>query len=285
MAEFYSLLCGLPDLRLDDAAAEAVSLSEVRELLGNEDLSGREAEILGLFFLYGDCRNLVVLLKDSAAKLPYIGNYSREELQELIADALEDVFEDDRRFPDFMAPFVREYVERRNEPGYFAEDRIMVRYWGYLMKRGTGFVSKWAELNLNICNILTALICRAQGWDVQDYIYGDNDVTYMILNRQSADFDLSREIDYVPELMQIVQEADPVQKERRIDTLRWLWLENETFQEPFDINAVYAYLLKVQMLERWTMLDPERGREAFTGIIENLRSECKVPDEFIIHNA
>ena len=39
------------------------------------------------------------------------------------------------------------------------------------------------------------------------------------------------------------------------------------------------------MLERWTMLDPERGREAFTGIIENLRSECKVPDEFIIHNA
>ena len=285
MAGFYCLLSGLPHLRLEDAAAETVSLAEMRELLDEERVDGRDARMLDLFFLHGDCRNLLALLKDSDAEMPCIGVFGRDELQEMIADAMEEVFEDDRRFPAFMAEFVREFVKHRGEKGYFAEDRIMLRYWMYLMENGSDFVARWAELNLNVSNILTALICREQGWNVADYIYGDNDVTYMILNRQSADFDLSREVDYVPELMRIVQESDPVLKERRIDAMKWVWLEDETFQEPFDVNAVFAYLLKVQMLERWAVLDPERGREAFTEIIENLRRECRVPDEFIIHNS
>ena len=36
----------------------------------------------------------------------------------------------------------------------------------------------------------------------------------------------------------------------------------------------------MQMLYRWQQLDPERGKETFKQIIENLRSEAKVPEEF-----
>lgn len=283
MAGFYCLLSGLPHLRLEDAAEVPVSVAGMRDLLDEVCPDGRDARMLDLFFLHGDCRNLVSLLKDGAAELPYVGVYSREELLEMIDDASEDVFEDDARFPAFMAEFVREFAEHRGEVSYFAEDRIMLRYWEYLKENGTGFIARWAELNMNVSNILTALICREQGWNVADYIYGNNDVTYMILNRQTPDFDLSREVDCVPELMRIVQETDPVTKERRIDCLKWAWLEDETFLEPFDVNAVFAYLLKVQMLERWAMLDPVRGREAFTGIIENLRKECRVPEEYAVY--
>lgn len=283
MADYYCLLSGLPYLKPDGVQGEgAVSTQLLRMLMEDEQgVPGRDRELISLFFMKGDCRNLLLHLENTSAELPYGGNFSKHELEEMVADALEDVFTDDPRFPSFMAPFVREYVARKNEQGYFAEDQLMLRYWNYLKERGTGFVARWAELNLNIANILTALICRQQGWAVADYIYGENDVTEAIIkNEGMADFGLSREVDYVPELLAIVSCTDPVEKERKIDLLKWQWLDDETFLNGFDINALYAYMLKVEMLERWEMLDPEYGKERFEAIIEDLRSECKVPSEY-----
>jgi hypothetical protein len=49
----------------------------------------------------------------------------------------------------------------------------------------------------------------------------------------------------------------------------------------FSIEAVFAYFCKLEMLNRWELLDPETGKETFREIIESLRSEAKVPEEFI----
>ena len=72
-----------------------------------------------------------------------------------------------------------------------------------------------------------------------------------------------------------------IEKEREIDALRWNWLEEQTFLEPFDINALFSYLARTEMLERWSLLDVEQGMNRFTEIIENLRGSAKVPEEFI----
>jgi hypothetical protein len=72
-----------------------------------------------------------------------------------------------------------------------------------------------------------------------------------------------------------------VLKEKRIDAFKWNWLEEQTFMEQFSIEAVFAYLCKLQMLHRWDMLDVEKGKETFKQIIEDLRSEAKVPEEFV----
>ena len=119
---------------------------------------------------------------------------------------------------------------------------------------------------------------------MSDYILGNNEVTEMIRQNNSHDFDLSHEFEYVKDLMKIVEEPDPVQKEKRIDAFKWLWLEEQTFFEPFSIEAVFAYLCKLEMQERWEKLDPDKGKEAFQGIIDDLRGEVKVPDEFIANN-
>ena len=47
---------------------------------------------------------------------------------------------------------------------------------------------------------------------------------------------------------------------------------------------MFAYLCKLEMQERWEKLDPDKGKEAFQGIIDDLRGEVKVPDEFIANN-
>jgi hypothetical protein len=124
------------------------------------------------------------------------------------------------------------------------------------------------------------MIARKEGWNVADFIQGENDVTEMILNNNTKDFDLTLEYDYVKDLMQIVECNDPVLKEKKIDAFKWAWLEEQTFFDIFSIEAVFAYLCKMQMLDRWERLDPEKGRESFKQIIENLRSEAQVPEEF-----
>ena len=124
------------------------------------------------------------------------------------------------------------------------------------------------------------MIARKEGWNVADYIQGENDVTDMILNNNTKDFDLSLQYDYVKELMQIVDCDDPVLKEKKIDAFKWTWLDDQTFFDVFSIEAVFAYLCKMEMLDRWERLDPEKGRETFQQIIENLRSEARVPEEF-----
>ena len=124
------------------------------------------------------------------------------------------------------------------------------------------------------------MIARKEGWNVADFIQGENDVTDMILNNNTKDFDLSLQYDYVKELMQIVDCDDPVLKEKKIDAFKWTWLDDQTFFDVFSIEAVFAYLCKMEMLDRWERLDPEKGRETFQQIIENLRSEARVPEEF-----
>ncbi len=273
-------MSGLPVLQLDDTE-NVVTLAEVKELLDEEqDLSSKDKKLLSMFFLEGDCRNLLDVIRESDGGLAYIGNYTREELEDMIADAREEFFDDDPRYPSFFADFVREYDAKKDDAGYFPDDALMYRYWEYVKGAKSGIVSAWAELNLNISNILTALIARQQGWNISNYVMGENDVNDSLLVSKSRDFDLGREYDYVASLMQIVDCDNPVEKERKIDALKWIWLDDVTFMDGFSIDAVYAYLCKVKMLERWRLLDPQIGRERFETIIENLRSEAKVPDEF-----
>ena len=106
-------------------------------------------------------------------------------------------------------------------------------------------------------------------------------VDAILKQANQPDFGLGTELDYVKDLMQAAETTDPVEKERLIDALRWNWLEEKTFFEPFDITALFAYVVRSEILERWALLDPEQGRERFTEIIENLRGEAKVPEEFI----
>lgn len=266
MAEFYTLLSEWPELVLDKPEM-AVPTEVLREqILSIDGLSRNELREIDLFFLAKDCKNLIALLENNRTTLPYKGLWTKQELQEMIADALEDEFEDDPRFPSFMAQFVREYYERKRQRGYFPEDRLMLRYWHYLEKEGSTFVKKWARLNIDIANTLTAVLCKRQGWAVEEYTY-EYDAT-------EIDDTLQKQ------LKEIAKESDPVKKEQRIDALKWVWIGDETFLESFSLNALYGYLLKTEMQERWTQLDPEQGQECFRQIIDNLRSESTVPAEF-----
>ncbi|MCR4592921.1 MAG: DUF2764 domain-containing protein [Bacteroidaceae bacterium] len=280
MANYYCMMAGLPDIELADTQP-GITFEELREQC-EEQLSAGDAKLVGNYlYLRLDCTNLVRLLKNPDAQIDILGNYSLEQLRDLITSATELNF-NVHRYPAFMSIFAREYNYNKDIKGYFPEDEILYQFYNYAIKTCPNkFIREWIKLNLNITNILTAMLARKQGWNVADFIKGEGEVQEMIRENKTKDFDLTHEFDYVRNLVKIVDEEDPVKKEKMIDAFKWLWLDEKTFFNPFSIEAVYAYICKLEMQYRWAKLDPEKGKEAFTQIIENLRGEAKVPEEFI----
>jgi hypothetical protein len=274
------MMAGLPDIELADTQP-GISFQELREQC-EEQLSSRDAKLVGSYlYLRQDCVNLVRLLKNPDAEIEWFGNYSLEQLRDLITSATELNF-NVHRFPAFMSIFAREYKYNRDVKGYFPEDEILYLFYQYAIDTCPNkFIREWNRLNLDITNILTAMLARKQGWNVVDFIKGNGEVQEMIRENKTKDFDLTHEFDYVKTLMNIVDEEDPVKKEKMIDAFKWVWLDEKTFFNPFSLEAVYAYICKLEMQYRWAKLDPETGKETFKQIIDNLRGEAKVPEEFI----
>lgn len=278
MANYYCMIAGLPDIDLQDAKP-GIGMDEMLEQC-HEQLTALDKRLLFYFLLRQDCTNLVRLLKDPEAAIDQWGNFTHDQLCDLITSATEMNF-NVHRFPSFMSVFAREYAYNKDKAGYYPEDEILYHYLDYAITTCPNrMMRRWFKLNLDITNILTAMLARKQGWAVGDFIKGEGEVQDMIRENNTKDFNLTHELDYIPELMKIVDEEDPVRKEKMIDAFKWLWLDERTFFEPFSMEAVFAYLCKLEMQHRWAKLDVEQGKETFRKIIDDLRGEAKVPEEF-----
>lgn len=277
MANYYCLMAGVPDITITNAADSGITLDSFREQ-SEEVLTDADQKLIYYFHLKQDCYNLVALLENPAAELTRLGNFSSEQLVDLITSA-ETMNYNVHRYPVFMSEFARAYKNNIAQEGFFAKDQLLYNFYQFAAKCPNEVIRQWYALELTLTNILTAFIARKQGWNVGAFIMGNNEVTEMIRMSNARDFDLGLEYDFIPELMKIVETEDPVEKEKNIDAFKWHWLD-ENISDIFSIEAVFAYYCKMEMMQRWEDLDVETGKETFRQIIENLRSEAKVPDEF-----
>ncbi len=276
---YYCLMAGAPDLNLSDAKP-ALSVEQFREQCEGE-LSKKDWALLAdYFFLEQDCRNLATLLQNAEAELAVLGNHSKEELLELMQAARESE-QPVPGFPAFVADIVRQWDLQHDKEGYFVQDAAVYAFMqNALANCKNDMLRQWHALCMNVSNVLTALLARRHGWEPAQSIMGQGTVQEMIRQHNSKDFNLSTELEYMPLLEKIAEQDDPVEKERMVDALKWTWLEDETFFTPFGIESVFAYLCRLSILQRWAQLDVETGRQCFEQIIENLRGEAKVPEEF-----
>jgi hypothetical protein len=142
-------------------------------------------------------------------------------------------------------------------------------------------MSGWFELNLNIGNIMTAIFARKYDLMVAKYIVGHNTIAKLIRENSNArDFGISQELDYFDILQRISEESDIYDRERKIDKFKWDWLEENTVFDYFNIEYIFAYLCKLQILERWVKLNAEEGEKVFRDLINSLKNETKLPDNF-----
>ena len=275
---YYCYIAGLPDIQIDNQKsipAQEEILDELKQILSKGDMA-----LLDLLRLKYDNDNLLKFLANRDAELNPLGKLTSQdwaELIELIDNSDERNPACDARLLKYVLEF---YTTIRNEQSEekidFAEDFLAALYYKYGMQCKNKFVAEWFEFNLNINNILTALTCRKYGWDIKSAIVGDNVVAETIRNSVSArDFNLKAEIDYFDALVSISETANLLDREHRIDALKWNWLEENTFFSSFSIEKVLSFWLRCELMHRWDNLSMEEGAEIFRQMINDLKKDVK----------
>ncbi len=122
---------------------------------------------------------------------------------------------------------------------------------------------------------------KKYGIDITKVIVGSNKIAKIIKdNANIRDFGLSRELEYFDTIQRISEESDIYERERKADRFRWNWLEENTVFDYFNIEYIFAYLCKLQILERWVKLNAKEGERVFREIISNLKNQTNLPEEF-----
>lgn len=277
MSAYYYLVAGLPDISLEDGKL-SYTISDFRaESYG--DLSAKDQALIDLFYLKYDHADLLSLLKDKDAVTQGKGNFSSEDLLQLIASVKEGE-KPDAKFPSYLYDFIAQYLALPADELYKAENLLASAYYAYAMKSKNPFIAFWFEFNLNINNILAAFAARKYKMNVAEVIVGDTDVCEMLRTSNARDFGLSETLDYFEPLQRLVETDDLVEREKKVDQLKWKWLEDASFFHYFTIERLFVFLLQLEMIERWVLLDKEKGSELFRQMIQNLKDEVQIPEEF-----
>lgn len=277
MSAYYYLVAGLPDISLEDGKL-SYTISDFRsESYG--DLSAKDQALIDLFYLKYDHADLLSLLKDKDAVTQGKGNFSSEDLLQLIASVKEGE-KPDAKFPSYLYDFIAQYLALPADELYKAENLLASAYYAYAMKSKNPFIASWFEFNLNINNILAAFAARKYKMNVAEVIVGDTEVCEMLRTSNARDFGLSETLDYFEPLQRLVETDDLVEREKKVDQLKWKWLEDASFFHYFTVERLFVFLLQLEMIERWVLLDKEKGSELFRQMIQNLKDEVQIPEEF-----
>lgn len=278
MSKYYYLVAGLPELSLEDSKLSYTVADFRTEFYPY--LSGEDKKLMDLFYLKFDNANVLKLLKDKDASIDLRGNFSAEELMGYISRMKEGDEVSESVFPSYLSAFISEYFSMSAGDDVLYENRLTALYYAYAMKCKNRFVSSWFSFNLTVNNILAALTARKFKMEVAPLILGDTEVCEILRTSNARDFGLGSEVEYLEQLVKISETSELLDRERKIDQLRWDWMEEATFFDYFTVERLFVFLQQLEMIERWISLDKERGSQMFRSMIAALKDEVQIPAEF-----
>lgn len=264
--DYYCLVAGLKEYTLDADTKGFDARAIIEEILG--EVSSVDAEEVRLLYSYYDCENMAALRAGRSAHNP-LGNFTREEL--------EAEMQRPDRLPRRVADVVRAYA---NPEGEEAEELDMNRrfektlfeaYYTQCAASSSRFLRAWSLFDRNLRNISAAIAARAAGRAVEEVIVGAGEVAEQLQRSSAADFGLRGELPYVDAVIAAVNdEANLVEKEHKIDLIRWNEALELTAFDYFNINTLLSYLVRVNIVARWTLLDERQGRVMFDRLLAEL---------------
>ena len=264
---YYCLVASLREYTLEADKkgfdARAV-IDEIREELNKSDRNALE-----LFYGYYDIENIIGL-KAGRSRFNVLGNFSREELEQQLARPT--------ALPQYMAEVLRAYADPENEEAVGRVDlslpiehNLFTAYYKACAESGCGYLRAWAEFDRTLRNVCAAYAARRSDKDVDNVVVGGGVIAEALMRSSAADFGLKGELDYLDEVMAAVtDEQNLVEKERKIDRIRWSMSDELAEKDYFNINTILSYLSKLNIVQRWFSLDERVGRAMYDELIASL---------------
>lgn len=263
---YYSLVAGLKEYALE-ADNKGFDAREIIETIRCE-LSSGDRRTLELFYGSCDVANLIGLRSGKTNFSP-LGNFSREELEQ----ALEGKF----RLPSYLADVVAAYADLEGEE---AERMDMTRpfernlyesYYRACAASKCRFLREWSDFDRTLRNVCAAYSARRSGVAPETVVVGHDDITDSLSRSSASDFGLKGELEYLDDVVAAVSdERNLLEKERKIDRIRWRMSDELAISNYFDMAAILSYLVKVNLVERWFSLDEATGRRLYDKLLTTL---------------
>ena len=263
--EYYCLVASLREWTLDSDTKGF----DVREIL--EELTADDRRAVALLYAYYDCENIISRRAGRQRHNP-LGNLSVEQLDDVITNRNYALLSE--RVAKVVKLYVEAADEERDEDVVLSErfERALFEaYYADLAASKSSFLRGWGEFDRTLRNIAAAVAAREAGRSIKDVVIGGGEVVEQLSRSSAVDFGLRGELQYIDAVIAAVSdEPNIVEKERKIDAIRWSEAEDIAAYDYFNINYLLSYLVKVNIVARWTLLSPEVGREMLNKLIAGL---------------
>ena len=164
-------------------------------------------------------------------------NYAatKESIMELLSD-------DDQKLVELM------------EEG-FDEHTLGADFYAKAAKSNNRFIREYFDFDGRLRNMKVEYLAKRLGKESDPYL----------VNLEEADFDEETQI------RDILENADFVQREQKMDELKWEKASDIARMDYFNMNAILAFLVKAKMVQRWAELDAAKGQEMFKKLVQEIR--------------
>ncbi len=272
---YYCLVAGLKEYTLDADTKGFDATEIVAEIL--EELAAKDAKCVRLLYSYYDCENIIAL-RSGRNFYNELGNIAQEELENELTEP--------KSLPSRMARVVKAFAvaqdEQAEENEYAVglnlekgfERLLWEAYYDECAHSSSAFLKAWAAFDRTLRNISAAAVARTLDRSIDSVTVGKGDIVEALERSSAADFGLRGELPYIDAVIAAVNdESNMVEKEHKIDLIRWEQAVNLAAQSYFDINAILSYLVRLNIVARWEKLDEKRGHEMFKRILAELDSK------------
>lgn len=268
---YYYLVAGLQDLTIDIHKLQYSQQAFMEELKAG--LHPEDYKLMEKLFLPHDNANLLNLLMKAGKPFDEKGNFSQAQIEENIKEPHD--------LPSYMMEFITAFKNKEPlMPDMLPENELTTLFYDEMLKLDNAFLRDWFAFDLNLRNIVTALLARKYDIPYEYQIIGTGETSNIIRKSHARDFGLGAEIEYLEELSSLVKNDNVQEREKAIDELRWSYLDEKIFFEYFTVEKLLAFVIKLGIAERWLGIDKEVGNEMFKKLLKELQSSYELPETF-----
>ena len=137
----------------------------------------------------------------------------------------------------------------------FDENTLGVDFYAKAAESKNRFIREYFDFDGRLRNMKVEYLAKRLGKNGEDFV----------VELPEADFEEEKQI------QDILADADFVQREQKMDELKWEKASDIARMDYFNMNAILAFMVKAKTVQRWAELDPAKGEEMFRKLDKEIR--------------
>ena len=137
----------------------------------------------------------------------------------------------------------------------FDENTLGADFYARAAENKNRFIREYFDFDGRLRNMKVEYLAKRLGKNGEEFM----------VELPEADFEEEKLI------QDILADADFVQREQKMDELKWEKASDIARMDYFNMNAILAFMVKAKTVQRWAELDPGKGEEMFRKLVKEIR--------------